>query len=82
MSTKYFRYKSHPGDFFRNAAVHGIPNPKDNLEDVYENRMWKVGYWVIEIGFVKICPSVIAMRFKTFRLLKTAIHKVDLNLKL
>jgi hypothetical protein len=32
MSTKYFRYKSHPGDFFRNAAVDELPNPETNLE--------------------------------------------------
>jgi hypothetical protein len=32
MSTKYFRYKSHPGDFLRNAAVHELPNPETNLE--------------------------------------------------
>lgn len=33
MKKLYFRYKSHPGDFFRNTDILELPNPNDNLED-------------------------------------------------
>jgi hypothetical protein len=32
MNKTYFRYKVHPGDFFRNTDVVELPNPEDNLE--------------------------------------------------
>ena len=32
MNTLSFKYKEHPGDFFRNTDVISLPNPKDDLE--------------------------------------------------
>ena len=29
----YFRYKEHPGDFFRDISPIELPNPKTNLEE-------------------------------------------------
>ncbi len=33
MNRVCFKYKSHPGDFFRNAEIHVLPDPDNNLED-------------------------------------------------
>ncbi len=33
MIKTYFRYKKHPGDFFRNTELRALPNPDENLED-------------------------------------------------
>ena len=32
MSTISFKYKEHPGDFFRNTDVIALPNPQEDLE--------------------------------------------------
>ena len=29
----YFKFKTHPGDFFRNDQIWELPNPNNNLED-------------------------------------------------
>jgi sulfatase maturation enzyme AslB (radical SAM superfamily) len=33
MQTQFFRYKAHPGDFFRNTNPVKLPNPEEELED-------------------------------------------------
>jgi hypothetical protein len=33
MNKIYFKYLSHPGDFFRNEKINELPNPDNNLED-------------------------------------------------
>lgn len=33
MDKTYFKYKEHPGDFFRNTNIVELPNPQDNLQD-------------------------------------------------
>ena len=32
MNTPRFKYKEHPGDFFRNTDIISLPNPQDDLE--------------------------------------------------
>lgn len=32
MNKVYFKYKEHPGDFFRNTDIAELPNPQYNLE--------------------------------------------------
>lgn len=32
MSKVYFKYKEHPGDFFRNTDIVELPNPQEDLE--------------------------------------------------
>jgi hypothetical protein len=32
MNTIRFKYKEHPGDFFRNSDIISLPNPQDDLE--------------------------------------------------
>ncbi len=33
MNKVCFKYKSHPGDFFRNVEINVLPDPDNNLED-------------------------------------------------
>jgi phage-related protein len=33
MENKFFRYKTHPGDFLRNTDIIQFPNPDKNLEE-------------------------------------------------
>ncbi|WP_289024288.1 hypothetical protein [uncultured Salegentibacter sp.] len=33
MLTTFFKFKKHPGDFFRNTDIIELPNPDNNLDD-------------------------------------------------
>lgn len=33
MNKLYYKFKEHPGDFFRNTDVNELPNPKEGLEN-------------------------------------------------